>query len=311
MKTIVAFLALVASCSAADYSTILAIAEAQAEAEAVAIVTPSVKTPPQVETPPPAPKRPAVADTADGQSTPWAGVGAMLNALKPRPDEVLLDPGCGHDARLLIAAVQYFGTEKAIGIEIDADAADAARDAVEAAGLSDRIEIITGDSTQLDLEADIALAYLWPETLAELRPQLEKLDRFACYGFPVPGLPMQAKRVSNGGTVYTWTKPAPPPAVTRVPITRSVRQTVQLPRGSWCSVCGRHCGNPMAHRQYHQVVGYREVATPQAAPPASPPPRPAQVSSPSYSISSAPRLQQSGNCANCQNCNRGGFFRRR
>ena len=191
---------------------------------------------------------------ADVQPTPWGAVGIMLNALAPKPDEVLLDPGCGYDARLLIEACRYFGTEKAIGVEIDPEVAASAREYVEKAGLSDRIEIITGDSTKLDIQADIGIAYMWPEVLEELKPRIEKLDRFVSYGYEVPGLEMDpATLISNGGKFYTWKKQAP---VTRVPVTRTVSKIVGLPRGSYCKVCGRHCSNPMAHVREQQIVGY-------------------------------------------------------
>lgn len=187
---------------------------------------------------------------AGQQPTPMIGVAAVLHALQPQPDEVLVDYGCGFDARYLITACRLYGTKRAVGAEIDPAIAASARRYVEHSGLSDRIEIITGDATKLNIQADIGVAYLWPETLAKLRPQIEKLQRFACYGFQVPGLSMTHQQASNGGDVYAWQQ------VTRVPITRTVRQTVLLPRGSYCQVCGRHCSNPMLHKLQQQIVGY-------------------------------------------------------
>lgn len=187
---------------------------------------------------------------ADSQSTPWPAVGSVLNALAPKPDEVLLDPGCGHDARLLIQACRYFGTKKAIGVEINPELAESARQHVAQAGLSDQIEIITGDSTKLDLEADIGVAYMWPEVLTELKPKIQQLDRFVAYGFAVPDLQMTPKTAANGGKLYVWN------AVMRVPITKTSTKIARLPRGSYCQVCGGHCSNPMAHVREQQIVGY-------------------------------------------------------
>lgn len=191
---------------------------------------------------------------ADYQSTPWPAIGIMLNVLAPKPDEVLLDPGCGHDARLLIEACRYFDTEKAIGVEIDPEVAESARQAVEAAGLSDRIEIITGDATKLDIKADIGIAYMWPEVLEALKPRIRELDRFVCFGFEVPGLEMQPTTlVSSGGKIFLWKQA---PKITKVPVTRTVSKIAKLSRGSYCQVCGRHCSNPMAHVREQQIVGY-------------------------------------------------------
>jgi hypothetical protein len=204
---------------------------------------------------------------AGQQPTPMIGVAATLAALNPRPDEVLVDYGCGFDARFLITACRLYGTRKAIGVEIDPAIAESARRYVKHAGLSDRIEIITGDATQVDVQADVGVAYLWPETLATLRPKIEKLERFVSYGFNVPGLSTQMRTVNGGGNVYLWPRP---PEVAQVPITRSVRQTVGLPRGSWCQVCGRTCANPMQHMLERKIVGYQTVPVAQSQATAQP-----------------------------------------
>jgi hypothetical protein len=194
--------------------------------------------------------------SADQQPTPMVGVGTGLNVLNPSPDDVLVDFGCGHDARWLITAVQQHGVKRAIGIEIDPVAAESARRYVAAAGLSKQIEIKTGDAADLFIAADVGVAYLYPETLAKLVPQIQKLDRFVSYGFKVPGLNMLERKLSNGGVIYIWEKP---PAMTRVPITQTVNKIVGLPPGSYCTVCGHHCGNPMAHMKQNLIVGYRDV----------------------------------------------------
>lgn len=202
---------------------------------------------------------------ADAQPTPMEGVAAVLAALNPQPGEVLVDYGCGFDARYLITACRLHGTLNAIGVEIVPEYAASARRYVEYAGLSDRIEIITGDATKLDVNADIGVAYMWPGALEQLRPKIEKLKRFVSYAYAVPGLTMNRAQVYGGGTLYIWNRPIP------VPIVRTSQKTVSLPRGSYCQVCGRHCSNPMAHVLQQQIVGYRTVASPQAQPVAAVP----------------------------------------
>lgn len=192
---------------------------------------------------------------AGQQPTPMAGVAEVLRALNPQPNEVLVDFGCGFDARYLIVACRDFGVLKAVGVEIEPSIADSARRYVEAAGLSDRIEIITGDATEVSVAADVGVAYLYPETLAALRPQIEQLDRFVAYGFAVPGLATQQQ-----GNVFAWQR------TTTVPVTRTVREIVRLPRGSYCEVCRGFCSNPMQHRLQTQIVGYRTVPTTQPKP---------------------------------------------
>jgi len=136
---------------------------------------------------------------ADNQATPWPAVGRMLNVAKPQPHEVVLDPGCGPEARLLVAAAQYYGIRKLVGIEIDPEMADRARAEVARLGLEDRITIITGDALDTPVDADVILTYMWPEFLEAYRPQLEKASRVVSYSHAVPGLDMIKKE-----DVYYW-----------------------------------------------------------------------------------------------------------
>lgn len=193
---------------------------------------------------------------AGEQPTPLPGVQAMLDALRLRPEEVLLDPGCGVDARILIEACKR-GTRRAVGIEIDPEIAESARQHVAEAGLSDRITIITGDSTEVDwmpLGVTVGAGYMWPEVLLHMRGKIQSLNRFASFAFEVPGLEMKELR-SEAGTVHLWERQPVQQAVAPVrmmspPVIRS--GIIHLPRGSFCQVCGRYCSNPMAHRLIQQ-----------------------------------------------------------
>lgn len=191
---------------------------------------------------------------ADTQPTPMPGVIAMLNALKPQPNEVLIDPGCGFDARVLITAVRDFGTKKAIGIEIDPEIAASARAYVADSGYSDRITIINGDSTKLNWNANIGAAYLWPDTLGAMRAKIQGLDRFVSFAFATPALNSKENK-TEAGVTYLWTKDTE--SRNAVPIVRTFNGIVNLPRGSYCQICGRYCSNPMAHKLQQQVVGYK------------------------------------------------------
>lgn len=222
--------------------------------------------------------------TADGQPTPMVGVAAGLNALRPQGNETLIDYGCGFDARWLISAVRYFPdwTGKAIGVEIDPQIADSARQYVEANGMTSRIEIITGDSTKLDIKADIGVAYMWPEVLTQLKPKIEHLDRFVSFGFPVPDLEPQGRLPTNTADIYVWKNQlhaASVPTYKQVPITREVQRTVRVAPGSYCQVCGRHCRNPMQHVRQQQIIGYKTVPTQPTQPTVASQPQQRQVQS--------------------------------
>ena len=170
------------------------------------------------------------------QPTPMEGVGELLTALAPQPDETLVDFGCGFDARILIVAVRDYGVRKAIGVEIDPEVAESARLYVEHAGLSDRIEIITGDATKVNVKADVGTGYLFPDVLAKLAPKIRQLKRFASFAHEVPGLSMQ-----QTGDVFVYTKPKP--------TTQAVAQVMQAfrqPSAIWNGkeYTHRQCSNP-------------------------------------------------------------------
>lgn len=133
---------------------------------------------------------------ADEQPTPMQDVREILNRLKPKASETLVDYGCG-DGRVLIDAVKRFGC-RAVGVEIDPQRAEQARTNVAEAGLSGRVEIIEGDATTVDVQADVGFVYLWEPVLRGLSPKLKKLQRFASYRHSVPGLPM----MKSGDTFY-------------------------------------------------------------------------------------------------------------
>lgn len=144
----------------------------------------------------------------DQQPTPMTAVGEGLKALNLKPTDTFVEFGCGHDARWAITAVRLYGLKQAYGVEIDPAAAESARRYVAQAGFSDRIIIITGDATTQRVYGNVGVAYLWPESLAKLVPQIKKLDRFVSYSHAVPGLPMTQR-----GDLWLYQRPAPRPPV--------------------------------------------------------------------------------------------------
>lgn len=209
----------------------------------------------------PAPSRAARTPTAaitesdlppDQYPAPMEGVAAGLKALDLKPTDTLADYGCGFDCRWGITAARLYGC-KVVAVEIDPAMAASAKRYVEHAGLAHLVTVVTGDATAVSTGANKACAYLWPETAARL--PIKSLDRFVSYEFAVPGLPMKAVPVLNGGTIHLWEKPA-----AQVPVTRTVDRIVRLPRGSYCEVCRGYCSNPMAHRLQTQIVGYQSAA---------------------------------------------------
>lgn len=140
---------------------------------------------------------------SEAQPTPHSEVRRILEVLSPKQNEVFVDFGCGYDARFCIAASSIYGC-KSIGIEIDPARAESARMRVRSLGLEHLVQIIEGDATTVDVNADVGVAYLWPDVLEQMKPKLENLDRFASVHHEVPGLSMK-----KNGDSFVWSKPQP------------------------------------------------------------------------------------------------------
>lgn len=151
------------------------------------------------------------AAAADVQGTPADQLSDVLGQLDLKPSDTFVDFGCG-DGRALVAAVKAYGC-RAVGVEIDPEQYRQAKLAVEAAGVSDRVELILGDATEADIEGTVGFAYLWPDTLEKLAPRLQRLDRFASYQHAVPGLAMQRQGEAWYWQAKSGPKPDSEPAV--------------------------------------------------------------------------------------------------
>ena len=103
--------------------------------------------------------------TLRGKFVVWAEV---LEKLKLRGDERILDMGCGRGAVLLLAA-QHLTTGRAVGVDLwrsvdqSGNSAEATRRNAVLEGVADRVELHTGDMTALpfaDSSFDVVLSSL-------------------------------------------------------------------------------------------------------------------------------------------------------
>lgn len=147
--------------------------------------------------------------TSAGQSpTPITEVRRVLTLLRPQRHETFVDYGCG-DGRWLIEATRTYGC-RSVGVEIDPEQVAKARQAIADAGLSDQIQIVEGDATVVDVQADVGVAYLYADTLKGLKRKLRKLKRFATYMHKVDDLAMQ-----QSGDAWLWYQPVVVPTQTQ------------------------------------------------------------------------------------------------
>ncbi len=117
------------------------------------------------------------------------------------PDDTVFDLGSG-DGRLVFAAAQK-GAKKCVGIDIDPDLVNAAKDAAKSKGSDGKVDFIEADVLSIDLSpASIIFCYLFPTASADLRPKFEKElkpgTRVVMESFPVPGwVPVKVVQVNN------------------------------------------------------------------------------------------------------------------
>jgi len=136
------------------------------------------------------------------EPTPDLVLQDMIDLAKLSEQDVLADLGCG-DGRVLIAAVKKYGC-RGIGVEIDPEKADEARAEVYEAGLKGKIKIITGDALRFwpaDHGVTAVTAYLYPELLEKLKPNLQQVGLVLTPFHEVPGLGMERK-----GDVWIYRK---------------------------------------------------------------------------------------------------------
>ena len=87
--------------------------------------------------------------------------------------DVVYDLGSG-DGRLLFAALEN-GAGRCVGIDIDSEKVNEARELAREKGLEDKVTFVEGDFLDVDLsEATVILCYLFPEALRALRPKFER-----------------------------------------------------------------------------------------------------------------------------------------
>ena len=106
--------------------------------------------------------------------TPEGLIDKMLTAAKVTDQDRLFDLGAG-DGIIAITAARKYGA-RSVGIEYNPDMAQFARRKVAEAGMTDKVQIITGDIFQEDFSsATVVTLYLMPHLNLKLRPILLKM----------------------------------------------------------------------------------------------------------------------------------------
>ena len=117
-------------------------------------------------------------------------ISGFFELVKLSPDDVVYDLGSG-DGRLLFAALEK-GAGKVVGVELNPEHIQTARERADKLNLNDRVTFIESDVLNASLtDASVVFCYLCTSASAALKPKFEKeLKPGTCVvmeSFPVPG----------------------------------------------------------------------------------------------------------------------------
>lgn len=156
--------------------------------------------------------------------TPAPLVEAMLDLADVRPDDLLIDLGCG-DGRIAIAAA--LRGARAVGSDLDAARVAEAKAAARSAGVADRVDFRQEDAFATDLtQASVVALYLVPHlhTLlhGRLLDQLRPGSRIVAHAFGIGDWAPEAQAIVDGRNLYLWRVPDGPHPEEAPPCARSL-----------------------------------------------------------------------------------------
>lgn len=144
--------------------------------------------------------------------TPQQVVREMLVMADAGPDDVLYDLGSG-DGRIVIAAVRDFDVKKAVGIDLNPERVEEAKENARHAGVTDRVEFLEANIFEHDFsEASVVTMYLLTQVNLKLRPrllsELKPGTRIVSHQFNMGDWEPDESKTLSGRDVYFWVIPA-------------------------------------------------------------------------------------------------------
>jgi len=144
--------------------------------------------------------------------TPPEVVDRMLELAEVKRGDVVYDLGSG-DGRIVIRAAKKYGT-RGVGVEIDPDLVQRARNNAKDEGVSHLVEFREEDALKVNVSpATVVTLYMLPEFNAKLRPilrqQLRPGSRVVSHDFPIEGwTPIKVERMRgdliHDHTLFLW-----------------------------------------------------------------------------------------------------------
>ena len=142
--------------------------------------------------------------------TPEKVVERMLEVAKVGPNDVVYDLGSG-DGRIVIAAAKKHGA-RGVGIDIDPERVQEARENARRAGVANRVEFRQGDLFEADIrDATVVTIYLLSGINMKLRPkliaELKPGTRVVSHAFDMGDWKPDGSAKVGTSTVYYWVIP--------------------------------------------------------------------------------------------------------
>lgn len=143
--------------------------------------------------------------------TPQEVVEAMLKMANVTKNDIVYDLGSG-DGRIPITAVQKYGVQKAIGIDIDPQRIKEANTNAQNAKVTDKVKFLNQDLFTTNFsEATVVTLYLLDSLNEKLRPklwaELKPGTRIVSHAFRMGDWQPEKTETINGRTIYFWTVP--------------------------------------------------------------------------------------------------------
>jgi len=129
--------------------------------------------------------------------TPDDAVDILVQLLRPTPNDIFVEPGCG-DGRVLKAVSKICPS---IGIELNPNTAETAQ-----RNVGNDAVVLVEDATQADYTmATIVSMYLYPNVMEKIVPLLQPGTRVVSYCHTIPGIKCKEYTI-NGHTFYVGVK---------------------------------------------------------------------------------------------------------
>ena len=135
---------------------------------------------------------------------------AMLKLAEVTSKDMVYDLGCG-DGRFVVTAARQFGA-RGVGIDIDPERIQEARELAARTGADDRVRFIEGDLFEADISAaTVVTLYLLTQLNLKLRPKLMKElkpgTRIVSHAFAMGDWTPEKTEQVGASSIYLWRVP--------------------------------------------------------------------------------------------------------